>query len=319
MTLSKTKIINTVKISVAAIIAIIIASLLDVQFAISAGIVAILSVAPTKKETLKTALGRLLAFLVALIISFVCYNLIGFNAVAFCVYLVIFILICQCFGWISAMAMDSVLISHFLTLGNMSLSSIGNECLLFVIGVSLGILVNLYLHKDEKQIEALKDKVDSKIRHILLRMSERIMDNNLEGYDGTCFDELWESLYEAEKVAHSNYLNEIISDKSDKEYISMRRNQVSVLREMYKNVKSIRTSPETAKSISDYLRKVSATYSRENTVEELLSDLNTLISSMKEFALPETREEFEDRAKLFALLSNLKEFLKIKHIFMIKN
>lgn len=55
-----TIIMNTFKISVAAVLAIICAKALKLDFAVSAGIVAILSVQPTKKETLKTALARLL-------------------------------------------------------------------------------------------------------------------------------------------------------------------------------------------------------------------------------------------------------------------
>ena len=61
--------INTIKISIAAILAILLAKLLHLEFAVSAGIVAILSVQPTKKETLRTALSRFLAFTVALVIS----------------------------------------------------------------------------------------------------------------------------------------------------------------------------------------------------------------------------------------------------------
>ena len=56
---------NTIKIAVAAILAILCAQALKLDFAVSAGIVAILSVQPTKKETLQTALARLLAFAVA--------------------------------------------------------------------------------------------------------------------------------------------------------------------------------------------------------------------------------------------------------------
>ena len=47
----KVAIINSIKVSIAVALAIAIASFLKVDFAISAGIVAILTIAPTKKET----------------------------------------------------------------------------------------------------------------------------------------------------------------------------------------------------------------------------------------------------------------------------
>ena len=75
--------LNTFKITGAAVLAIICARLLKLDFAVSAGIVAILSVQPTKKETLKTALARLLAFAAALAISTTLFLLLGFTVQVF--------------------------------------------------------------------------------------------------------------------------------------------------------------------------------------------------------------------------------------------
>ena len=117
--MKKEMMVNTVKIAGAAIVAVVIAQLLGLEFAVSAGIVAILTIQPTKKETIKTAASRLYAFVAALGISYACFTCIGFRTEAFFVYLILFIFLCQRFGWYSAMAMDSVLISHFLSLSNM--------------------------------------------------------------------------------------------------------------------------------------------------------------------------------------------------------
>ena len=136
---------NTVKITVAAVLAILCAQAIKLDFAVSAGIVAILSVQPTKKETLRTVLARLLAFSVALVISITLFNLMGFTVPVFFLYLLIFILVCQWRKWISAMAMDSVLISHFLSFGKTGPAEIKNEVLLVDLGVAFGIFVNLLL------------------------------------------------------------------------------------------------------------------------------------------------------------------------------
>ena len=58
----KEEIITALKITAAAAAACYIADLIGLQFGVSAGIVAILSVLPTKKETVRTAIDRLLAF-----------------------------------------------------------------------------------------------------------------------------------------------------------------------------------------------------------------------------------------------------------------
>lgn len=115
----KKTVLNTLKIAAAAIAAILVARLLKLDNGISAGIVAILSIQATKKETLRTALDRFLAFVAALAISFITYHVFGFNLTGFCLYLTAFIFVCQRYQWISAMAMDSVLISHFIGFSSM--------------------------------------------------------------------------------------------------------------------------------------------------------------------------------------------------------
>jgi uncharacterized membrane protein YgaE (UPF0421/DUF939 family) len=154
--INRNTIVNSIKIILAAIIAIIIVSLLKLEFAISAGIVAILTIQPTKKETVKIAMGRLCAFAVALVLAYVCFLMLDFTIVAFFVYLFVYIFVCQMFSWNSAMAMNSVLISHFITAGSMDRYTVGNELAIFIIGVGCGIIANLHLRKRVDFIEKLK-------------------------------------------------------------------------------------------------------------------------------------------------------------------
>ena len=311
---------NTIKISVAAVLAILCAQAFKLDFAVSAGIVAILSVQPTKKETLRTALARLLAFAVALIISIALFNLLGFTTPVFFIYLAIFILVCQWRKWISAMAMDSVLISHFLSFGKTGPAEIKNEVLLFILGVGFGILVNLILHKKTDYIEELKNQTDGQIKLTLHRMALRIQNPDLADYDGTCFNSLNQSLFTAKKQAEENYNNQFSKkDTFDTRYLEMRENQTKILYEMYKAARNLHTVPATATLLSDFLEKVSTEYHKDNDVKTLLEELSDIHEKMKSVPLPQTRTEFEDRANLFILMERLKEFLQIKRNFMISD
>ena len=249
--INKATIFNTIKFTSAAILAIVIATALRLDYAVSAGIVAILSIQPTKRETVKTAIGRLLAFLCALLIAFVCYGLLGYTLWSFGIYLLLYIFVCQILGWYSSMAVNSVLVSHFLTAGIMDITTILNECGIFFIGVSIGLLANMHLRKNVDYIEELKESTDNQIRKILHRMSERILDSDISDYNGDCFLILWDSIRKAKNVAEENYNNQLgKGDVYDKEYIYMRESQCQVLYEMYKNVRHIHTTPITEKKIS---------------------------------------------------------------------
>jgi uncharacterized membrane protein YgaE (UPF0421/DUF939 family) len=301
-------IVNSVKMIFAAIFSIFVAQLFNLDFAISAGIVAILTIQPSKRETFSTAIARFYGFVIAIVISFICFKIFGITTLGFFVYLTIYVFICQKFRWYSAIAMNSVLISHFLSIGVMNFQTIVNESLIFLIGVLFGILVNLHLHKNVKEMNRLKNLLTEQVQKIINRMSQRIIDQNLQNYDGKCFIQLNKDFYLAKEIADVNYKNQLKKDDSDIKYLENLGNQIGILYEMYKRVKNIKTQPSTAKIISDFLQKVSLEYPIQNN-ELLLNEFNSIWQEMKNRPLPQTRQEFEDRAELFTLLELIEEFL----------
>lgn len=310
------KVLIPIKIIVAAILAILTAQLLKLDFAISAGIVAILSVQPTKKETLNTAISRFNAFVFALIISFICYNFFGFTSFAFFIYLIIFIFVCHFFKWHSAMAMDSVLISHFISFNKFGLSEFKNEVFLFLIGVSFGILANIFLRKKTDKIEFLKNEADVQIKNILFRMSQKILNLDFSDYNGDCFYKLDKAILDAKIFARENSNNQFLkNDDFDEKYIAMRESQKNVLMEIYKCIIELKSVPETALRVSEFFKKVSVEYEKNNDVVSLIEELKIIQEEMKKIKLPDSRDEFEDRAILFMILKRMNDFLNLKKDF----
>lgn len=317
--LNKKVILNTVKFTVAASIAIAIATALKLSFEVSAGIVTILTIQPTKKETVRTAAGRIAAFIVSLVISYAVFGIFGYTMTAFLIYLAIYILICQLFNWQNAMTICPVLMSHFLSSGNMTVHTVCNEIIIFVTGVGVGITTNLHLRKDTDYIEQLKAAADNRIREILLQTSENLLTRDNFRQIDDCFIDLKNHIRIAKNVAAENYNNQFgTDDVYDMEYIRMRDKQCWILYEMHKSVKNIETTPFTAQHISDFLALVAQVYHTINTGEagrKLMEKFKQLDNSMKKQPLPADRKEFEDRAKLYGLLRLIEEFIQIKIYF----
>ena len=140
-------------------------------------------------------------------------------------------------------------------------------------------------------------------------MSLRILDKNLENYDGTCFEKLNDYLIDAKILAQNNYQNQLKKDETDIKYLENLTEKIGVLYQMYKRVKNIKTQPLTAKLISDFLQKLSNEYSATEELQHLKQEFNLIWQEMKKRPLPQTRQEFEDRAELFTLLELIEEFL----------
>lgn len=311
--------ITGVKITIAALMAILLADVLQLQFSPTAGIITILSIQKTKKETLKTAGRRGMAFIIAIVVSFLCFQTAGFHVVAFAIYLFMFSMICLYFGWTEAIAMDSVLITHFLTESNMKVEILINEILLFIIGTGFGILANLHLRNKKEEFEILASRVDIEIRVILKRMAERLLKADKSDYNDKCFEKLEKEVECAKQSAFRNHNNQLLNASYDEiDYIKMRENQIQVLRHVYESIKMVETIPRQTQKIAHMILRIEEGYHKDNTVKDFRKELEGLLLQLKTEELPATREEFEARAVLFYMLKQLEEFLMLKEKFMEK-
>lgn len=312
--------IKSIKIALTALAAIAVAGELGLKYPATAGIITVLSIQNTKKETLRSAANRALAFVCALLLAAGAFGVLGYGLPAFGVYLFLFALLCLNMGWAEAIAMDSVLITHFLTEGSMSPALLGNEAAIFLIGTGAGVLVNLHLHRKEQEFDRLAKEVDDQIKGILHRMSQWLEKEDKSGYTAGCFEKLSESMEEAKLCAAANYNNQLIgSNTGELDYIKMREQQSVVLQGIYENIKSIYYLPSQAGQVAGLLRQIEQDFHKENTVEELQKQLEQLLQDMKKEKLPESREEFEARALLYYILKQLEEFLLLKREFIKKN
>ena len=291
-------ILKSVKITAGAILAILFASCLNLKYSATAGIITILSIQNTKKETIQTALARGEAFCCALLVSFLCYNFFGYTTAAFGIYLLVFTTLCLAMKWSSAIAMDSVLITHFLAEKIMNIPMIANEISLFLIGAGIGVLLNLSLRPKENEWKDKMAEADESIRSIIKRMAERIRTLDRTNYDGSCF-----LLLDTPSCA-------------ELDYVQMRDFQSQVLRQIYNSIQMIAYLPDQAPIIADFFERISKEYAKTNDVKSLLDTLHELILSMKNEKLPTKREEFESRAVLFYILKQLEEFLILKRNFV---
>lgn len=311
MTMDK-RIVNAIKISVAALGANAIAFALHLQFPTSAGINAILSIQPTKRETVEIALSKVYAYMLGLLFAVILFSNMKIDIYSYGVYVVIVTFLYMYLKWGNHVTMVCVMALHFLGAGEVSNQLIVNEILLFAIGVSAGILVNLHLHKDSDYIMELKNSADLKIVRYLVHIRNSIIGKEVADAE-LLFNQLNDDITRARMVAEENFNNQLQSnDTKDIEYIRMRRKQAFILYEMNKVARSIESHTCSTASIEKFIGQIALNYSEDNTVEALLKEFHELNHVIKTIPLPTTREEFEDRAKLFAILRLIQEFLEEK-------
>lgn len=310
---------KSIKIALAAVAAIAIAGELGMSNAVTAGIITVLSIQNTKRETVKSAVIRAFAFGCALLLSGGCFWLLGYTLWAFALYLFLFALLCLSLGWVGALSVDSVLVSHFFTEGAMTPEIILNEVFLLCIGASMGILVNLHLHKKQEEFERLAGEVDDQIKEILHNMFLWLPKEDKEQYGGDCFRRLEKLIEQAKVCAVLNYNNSLLKgDTAEFDYMRMREQQSVVLEEIYYNIKKIDYLPKQAEQVAGLLKEIEEGFHKDNTVEGLLKKQEALLGAMQEEQLPASRAEFEARAILFYIIMQTGRLLEIKREFVLR-
>ncbi len=306
------------KISLGGGIAIAIATALKLKFSVAAGVILLLTVQNTKKETLAVASKRFLSFLMAIGVAWVSFHLAGYNALGFGLFFLIFLFLSHLLKLGDGIAMSSVLTTHFYIEQNMQLPLIGNELALMTIGAGLGVLLNLiYMPQKTKAILASQKRIEEGLCTVLDRMAYFIMTEDKSEYTSEYLAPLKKLIKESLADVREEIDNHFTMETPYYlQYMLMRKSQCSVLMGVSDDIRSLTQVPRQAEKIANFLRKVSDTFGLNNGVE-LLAELEEIKEYYRHDELPTTREEFENRAILFQILHGIERMLILHREFVV--
>lgn len=303
------------------------ADLLRLSYSSSAGIITILSIQDTKRETVRVLARRLMAFGAALALGAVCFGFLGYGVPGFVLFLFFFSAICIRFRMQDGISVNAVLMTHFLANGNMSMASVENELALLLIGSGIGLLLNLYIPDKKREIRRIQREIEGKFKEILGAMAELVMDEDISHK----LDQLEILLKEGERNAFQDMENRLLTDtRYYLRYMNLRKSQAGLLRRMDQGIRRMdqgirhtdqRTGrmealPAQAAAVSDLFRQTADSFHEYNNAAALLAALRKCKASMEGQPLPVSREEFESRALLYWLLLELEDFLEAKARFV---
>ena len=107
--------LKIIKISIGCCFAVFLADWIGLRSATSAGIIALLSIQNTKKETLTIAGKRISAFFIAVAIAYALFTLWGYHLFSFGFFLLLFTFASYLLKLETGVSMSTVLVTHFWT------------------------------------------------------------------------------------------------------------------------------------------------------------------------------------------------------------
>ncbi|EUJ28093.1 aromatic acid exporter family protein [Listeria cornellensis] len=308
--------LRTVKTAVGATLAILIAEWWGLEYAVSAGLITVLSIQNTKKGSIQLAIQRVYSTIIALTISAIFFLLLGFNAIAFGFYLLVFIPIAVRLKVTDGIVVSSVLVTHILVEQSLSLFWFTNEMLLMAVGAGIGILLNLYMPKMDTELKVQRQKIESVMRQIFFCFAQDLKREPVYLDEKKLIKQLAEYLTEANAQSKRHFDNQLFADSRYYiKYIDMRTVQLRVIRQMNLSVRQISILTDHAGKMASLVEKTALSLSEQNPAEDLIADVNVMLADFRKSDLPKTREEFEGRALLFQFLGDLRYLLELKRDF----
>ena len=307
------------KIAIGSSIAIYVATLLKLNYAISAGTITLLTLVSTKWDTLKLSVMRIITLAATIFTAWVVFTHVPNEWLAYGIFVFFVVIICEMLGWGATISVNAVVGAHLLTEMEFDLKFIVNEGLLVIIGITIAVTLNLFTgnKRSKKELISHIQYVDDQLQTIL---------RELAGY--LCNQEtkvrIWDEIIDLEEkvkgfvLEASEYQNNTFSSHPGHyiDYFEMRLGQCNVLHNLHYEMKKIRNMPSQAGIIADYILYLSNYVIELNTPTKQLEHLGGIFDNMKKEPLPKSRDEFESRAILYHVLMDLEDFLIFKKRFV---
>ncbi len=311
--------IHALKIAVGSSVAIYVAEMLHLQFAASAGSIALLTLVSTKWDTMRLSLYRIVTFFLTIVLAYITFTVFRIEWVEYGAFIFALVMLCEAFGWKAAISVNAVIGTHFLTTRDFSGKFVINELALVLIGISIALVLNMFHDNGSRRKEIVKHMrhTEQQLQKILGEVTEYLSDKRPE-------INVWSDL-----KALETDLQKYISDAYDYQnntfqshpgyyidYFEMRLNQCHILHNLHNEMRRIRSMPRQAAVIADYILYLVEYVVERNVPQAQIEKLEGIFEVMKKEPMPVSREEFESRAMLYHILMDLEEFLIFKKRFV---
>lgn len=309
--MSKSLLIRTVKTAFAAILSIIVAEQLALDFAAAAGIIAILNIFETRRATKEGALKRAVSAMIALLIGGFLFETLGYNTWVFGLYLLIFVPL-SFFQQIElGLGPSSVLVTHLLAFGQVTLPIILNELALVFIGTGFAMLTNFYAPNSQVKLTKLVDQIDQEMKEILNLFGRSLVEDLDVSIHEDKLKTLRADISTAVELAVIETDNMIANSGEVLYSLHLRENEMALLEDMYYNLKSIPPEYSDGKYISEVLIRASENLSKDGDIEGVKERIDYLKDHFHMMGLPQSHEDFAIRSAVFQVFRSLDQFINI--------
>ena len=186
---------------------------------------------------------------------------------------------------------------------------------LLIIGVGIGIVLNLFMPSMTKRIKNDQKNIETKMKELLVEFGNRIMGKSESS--SSLLEELETFVDEGISRARANAENRLFEDVNYYiNYMKMRKKQFKILKSISDDIEYLDKVYSQSKVLGKFMFEISESFHEKNNAIGLLKRLEEIKRFYKNDQLPKERKEFENRAFLYQILVSI-EVLIVKRDFVL--
>ncbi|MDD3361633.1 MAG: aromatic acid exporter family protein [Hespellia sp.] len=306
------------RIVIGIILSILIAEMIGIQFAPSTGVVMLLSLQATRKETMQTILRKVISLGYTLGFAVLIHEYIGQTSLEFSLVILLMVVLSIYLGWYSTLSVNVVIASHlFITQQVFTTALICNEIYRVFIGIGIAFIINLGVFDMEKQLTLQIQSIESKMQEILLTFAD-YLDGNTPLKDITKQFQTFQQLIDQGLVNAQTYSNNHVLSHARyyEDYMHMRGSDILLMEHIYTYLKEMPEIPAHSGYVADYTRHIANTLHIARPVDEWSEKYQEVQRKLDQEELPSSRSEFHAQVNLLYVLYDLSKMLDVRKHFL---
>lgn len=306
---------RTMKTAAGATIAISLAQLLELDYYVSAGILAILCIQPTKKKSIRAAFTRFVASLIAIVFAFVFLEGFAYHPAVLGVLILLFIPALVSLGLTEGFVSSSVILMHIYNSKNLTGTLFVNELMLMAIGFGTALLVNMYMPSIERKLDSYRFEIE-KLYSAIFREIVVYLRQGDSDWSGKELVETAELLKEAKALAYQDVENHVTRlENKHYHYFDMREQQFDIIERILPKITALPVMVGHSELVADFLEDLGEHVHSGNTARHYMNKLEALKADFANMPLPKDYETFFAMASLYEVIQEMEKYLEIKQSY----
>lgn len=304
--------VRVIKTVVAVFISIYLAQSMHLDFALSAGLLAILGIDVTLRRSMRSVAVRILSTITALVLASIFFHFLGFSIWTISLYILLIYPVLVRVKMADGVVSSSVIVFHIVDKQEVTLANIGNEIMLLLISMVTATVINvLYMPRSDKELAAVRRRVEELFASIFLHIAEHLKDPSTV-WDGKELLEAPDAIRTGAEIARRAAENKLFqAENTWLAYFGMRRQHFDSILRMVDLVAQVFQSLPHGEAVARLFKGLSEDVKSETYAGKVEALLVKLEHEFKQMPLPATREEFEMRSALLQLCLELKTYLSM--------